>query len=411
MNRLRRLAANRLLDAGAILIAVSVLAILAVILPSRWSDFDFNHYYVGSRTLIEGHNPYRTPLKPMTEALGFRYSDEYPIAGYPPSFLWLFAPLAAMPPRVAFAFWVAVEAGCFVAILWLTRRLLGTRLSSRGWLFVLALAISSRAVSYNFYFSQLQLLLAALVLAGYSAQCAGRHGWACLAVSAAGILKFYPFVLLPWFIWSGGNNVRGRLYRAAGAVAFILAVMALTGRGLWRDFFQFGMPMGVGEEIARTFHYSVPAFVTNLGYLYHGFHPSPEAKHWWWTLGTIIGLGIIAAAYVACYMTHCDPEAEFCLLTVAMLMGTVTVQGHYLVFLIFPLAVAAVRVAARPTMGKIIYLMFFVLAANYIDPPESAFLWRHLLLYIFISSVPLYGLFGLGIYFSRELRFRGTKTA
>src|ERR1017187_1060647 len=120
MNWLRRLARNRLLDVAAGLIMVSVVALWAEVLPSRWSDFDFNLYYVGSRTLLDGRDPYTTLQKPMSDALGFRYSEEYPVAGYPPSFLWLFAPLAALPARASFAIWVALEIGCLTAILWLT---------------------------------------------------------------------------------------------------------------------------------------------------------------------------------------------------------------------------------------------------------------------------------------------------
>ncbi len=406
MNWLRRLARNRLLDVAAILVMVSVVVLWAEVLPSRWSDFDFNLYYVGSRTLLDGRNPYTTLQKPMSEALGFQFSEEYPIAGYPPSFLWLFAPLAALPPRVAFAIWVALEIGCLTAILWLTHRLLGKKLSGRGWLFVVMLAVCSRTVSYNLFFSQVQLLLAALVLAAYAAHRAGRHGWACLAVSTAGILKFYPFVLLPWFVWSGGGGLRARLYRMAGASGFVLAVMALTGPGLWRDFFHYGLPMGVGEEIGRTFHFSLPALVTNLGYLYHDFHPSPEAKQWWWSAGTVVGLVVIAVAYGACLTTRGDREAEFCLLCVAMLIGTITVQGHYFVFLVFPLAAVAIRMATRPTPGKVVYLILLVVAVNCVDPPDSPVLWRHKLLYILVSNLPLYGLFGLGIFFWRELRIQ-----
>jgi hypothetical protein len=403
MNWLRRLATNRLLDVAAILLVVSVVVLWAEVLPSRWSDFDFNLYYVGSRTLLEGRNPYTTLQKPMAKALGFRFSEEYPVAGYPPSFLWLFAPLAELPPRVAFTIWVASEIGCLVAILWLTHWLLREKLSGRGWLFVVVLAVCSRTVSYNLFFSQVQLLLAALVLAAYAAHRAGRHGWACLAVSTAGILKFYPFLLLPWFVWSGSGGLRARLYRMAGASGFVLAVMVLTGPGLWRDFFQYGLPMGVGEEIGRTFHFSLPALVTNLGYLYHDFRPSPEAKQWWWSAGTIVGLVVIAVAYGVCLKSCGDGEAAFCLLSVAMLIGTVTVQGHYFVFLVFPLTVAAIRVVAKPTPRKVVYLILLVVAVNCVDPPESAFLWRHVLLYMLVSNVPLYGLFGLGVFFWREL--------
>jgi hypothetical protein len=246
-------------------------------------------------------------------------------------------------------------------------------------------------------------LLAALVLTAYAASRAGRHGWACLAVSVAGILKFYPFVLLPWFVWSGGGGMRMRLYRVLGVVGFVLAVFAVTKPALWWDFLAYGIPMGVGEEIGRNFHFSLSALVTNLGYAYHGFRPSPPEKHWWWVVGTVTGLVVIAGAYALCLTVRRDPEAQFCLLCVAMLTGTVTVQGHYFVFLVFPLAVVATRVAARPSPRSVVYLILVVVAVNYIDPPDWSFLWRHLVLYLLVSDLPLYALIGLGVFFCQEL--------
>ena len=404
MSWLRRLATHRLLDVGAILVTVSVVVLWAVILPSRWSDFDFNNFYMSGRMLLEGQNPYTTSLRDMSQSLGFRFAEDIPITGYPPSFLWLFAMLATLPPRPAFIVWLALEIGCLIAILWLTRRLLVGRLSARGWLFVSALTIISRTVSYSLYFSQVQLLLAALVLAAYAAHRAGRHGWACLAVSAAGILKFYPFALLPWFAWSGGGTLRARVRRLMGAIGFAIVIIAWTGPGLWRDFLHYATTVILGGVIGRTFHYSLPAFVTNLGCWYHDFNLTPDVKRWWLFLGTTLGFAVIAGAYALCLRTSDDSEAQFCLLCVAMLIGTITVEGHYFVFLVFPLAVAAIRIAAKPTPGKVVYLILLVVAVNLVDPPESAFLWRHLLLYILVSNVPLYGLFGLGVFFWRELR-------
>ncbi len=235
-----------------------------------------------------------------------------------------------------------------VVILWLTRRLLKERLTPRGWLFVVALASTSRTVSYHLCDSQVQLLLAALVLGGYAAQRAGRRGWACTAVSAAGMLKLYPFILLPWFIWSGSGGMRGRCRRLIGVIGFVSAVFAVTGPGLWRDFFRYGMPSIVRwQEAGKTGQFSLAALVANLGYWHSNFHPTPEARTLWWFAGTGAGLAIIAAAYGACLVSRRDLETQFCLLCTAMLIGTVTVQNHYFVFLVFPLTVAAVRVAAE----------------------------------------------------------------
>jgi hypothetical protein len=399
----RRLAGYRIVDVAAVTVALSVIVLWSMSVPSRWSEFDFNHYYVGGRMLLEGQNPYRTSLKAMSDALGFRFSEVLPIAGYPPSFLWLFTLLAALPPRTAFAIWVAGEIACLAVILWLTRQLLGKRLSARGWLFVAVLAVTSWPVMYHLLFSQVQLLLAALVLAAYAAYRAGHHGWACLAVSVAGILKFYPFVLLPWFVWSGSGGARMRLYRVLGVAGFVLAVVALTRPALWRDFMAYGIPMGVGEEIGRNFHFSLSALVTNLGYAHHDFHPSLQDKHWWWIAGTMTGLAVIAGAYAVCFTAQRDSESQFCLLCVAMLMGTVTVQGHYFVFLIFPLTVVAARIAAKPSARLVIYLVLLVVAVNCVEPPEWSFLRGHSVLYILVSDLPLYALIGLGVFFSQEI--------
>jgi multidrug transporter EmrE-like cation transporter len=401
MNWLRRLARNRLLDVGAVAILLALVSRWPVVLPSRWNDYDFNQYYVGSRMLLQGQNPYRMSIRPMSVALGFTYSEHLPVAGYPPSFLWLFMPLAALPPRAAYAIWGFTEIGSLVIILWLVRRLLGERLSARGWLFVAMLTTTSRTVTYNLLFSQTQLLLAAMVLAAYAAHRAGRYGWACLTISAAGILKFYPFVLLPWFLWSGGGTVRARWYRLLGVIGFVVTIVSLTGPSLWRDFFQYSIPAGVGDEIGRTFNYSLSGLVTNLGYAHHGFHPSPGAKQWWWFMGTMTGLIVIAAAYYACEVNQRDPETQFCLLCVAMLVGTVTVQGFYFIFLAFPLTVAALHVAAKPTVWRVIYLALIVLALNALNPPD--FFQRHPTWYIFVNEVPLYGVLGVGLFFWREI--------
>src|ERR1700683_3987855 len=139
MDRLRRLGASRLLDVGAVLITISVIVLWAGVLPSCWIDHDFNNFYISGRMLLDGQNPYTTSMREMSQSLGFRFYEDIPIAGYPPSFLYVFAALATLPPLAAFIVWLALEIGCLIALLWLTHRLLGKRLSPRGWLFVVVL--------------------------------------------------------------------------------------------------------------------------------------------------------------------------------------------------------------------------------------------------------------------------------
>ncbi len=106
MNWWRRLATYRILDVGAVALMVSVLVWWSMVLPPRWSDFDFSQFYGSGRMLLKGQNPYTTSLEATSHALGLSYSPDLPFATYPPSFLWIFAALAVLPPQAAFAVWV-----------------------------------------------------------------------------------------------------------------------------------------------------------------------------------------------------------------------------------------------------------------------------------------------------------------
>jgi hypothetical protein len=403
MTWLRRLGQNRLLDLGAAFIAVlSVWRIIAV-LPSRVWDFDFNHFYISSRLLVRGQNPYLVSLEPMSKEMGFEFSGDLPIPHYPPSFLWMFAPLAGLAPRTAFWVWVMIEVLSLGLLLWLTRHLLSNRLSPRGWMFVCVGAVACLPVYSQFYYSQMQLQLAAIGLGAYALYRRGQYAAACLAVAAAGMLKFYPFVLLPWFVWRSGGGVTARINRAFSAVAFSVIIVLVTSPGLWRDFVHLGMPVAAANEINQKYHYAAPSLVTNLGFARSGFMPSKTAARVWWAAGTATGLGTIALAYLMCYRSDRDDETEFCLLSVAMLAGIVTVQGNYFVWLIFPLAHAALRVAARPSGQRVLLLSLVALLVNQIIPPPESVFRNHVYLRILINYIPFYGLVALGVFLSGEL--------
>jgi hypothetical protein len=191
---------NRLLDFAAVLFAVVGVVRLALVLPARSTQNDFAHYYVTSRLALDGRNPYGVPLEPLYAAQGFAYQAEVPVATNPPTLLWLFAPLALLPSRAAYWVWTAVQAISLAAILALTRRLLRERLSARAWRFVAAGTLASATVYWHFVYAQWQLPLAALVLAAFAWQAAGKHTLACLTIAAAALIKLYPAVLLPWFV-------------------------------------------------------------------------------------------------------------------------------------------------------------------------------------------------------------------
>ena len=404
MNWLRRLGRNRLLDLGAVLIALIGLARIAWRLPERAVANDFAHYYLGSRLLLDGANPYTTPLAPLYAQHGFQYEEGVPFAAYPPTFLWLLAPLALLPERVAYWIWVAGEVLSLAGILWLTRQLLGDRLSRRGLLFVGAAAVTSAAVYWHFHFSQTQLLLAWLLLAAYRWRLAGRDLWACGAVLAAVFIKMFPLALLPWFVWGQDGHWRTRCWRGLAVLAAAVALVVLTGVPLWGEFFARAQEVLPFDAKNHTFTVWLPSLMLNLRLAGSGFVMSAAEWRVWWSAAMVLGSLVIGLAYWLGIRRSLDPEAQFCLLCVAMLAGNPTSKGHYLVLLIFPMAVAAVRVAARPTVGGVAGLGALLFLLNNLDTWATPFLDRHLSLKILLNDLPLYGLLGLAWFFIAERR-------
>src|SRR5882724_9806492 len=118
-NWLNKLAGSRWLDASAGFLALWRLVRIGRVVAARGLDFDFNHYYVSSRLLISGRDPYTTPLAPLCQALGFVPTGDIATATNPPALLWLMAPLALLPPWKAYAVWATTEAFCLIGIIWM----------------------------------------------------------------------------------------------------------------------------------------------------------------------------------------------------------------------------------------------------------------------------------------------------
>lgn len=147
---LRRLAQNRLLDVGAVLLAVVSVMRIGAALPERMRHNDFAHYYVCSQMLLRGLNPYTTPLAPDFADHGLVYQERIPVATNPPWLVWLFASVAALPVRAAFWVWVGVQAIALGAIMWLTWQEIGARLSPRQWRLLIVGVIIWDAVLWHF---------------------------------------------------------------------------------------------------------------------------------------------------------------------------------------------------------------------------------------------------------------------
>jgi hypothetical protein len=377
----RRVAKSPLWDIMAVVVALVSLPRYAELMPQAARASDFSHYYLSCRALLEGRSPYTTPLVPMAKEHGLVLSPDLIFGGNSPGLQWLFAPFAMLSPAPAFWLWSLLQALSLGVMLWCTRRLLARRLSARAWRFIACGSVASVPMLIHFTESQTQLLIGALLLIALIWQRAGRPVPACLAVVAAGLVKLFPFALLPWFVWHGGRTWRERAVLAGVSFTAIGAAVIVSGPALWLDFLQHGLRVVDYWSRNFTYNYCLAAFVKHCGGS--------------WNAGLIVGLASLAAAYALCLRLRDDEEAQFCLLSLAMLTAGTTTWSHYMVLVIFPVAVVAALVVANPSYSRVLLFAALVMALDNVDAPTSAFPAEWHLAKLLWIYTPLFGVLAL----------------
>jgi hypothetical protein len=355
----RRVASSLLWDIMAVVIALSSLFRYANLMPQAARASDFSHYYLSCRMLLAGRSPYATSLVPAATQYGLMLSPDLTTGTNPPVLQWLFAPFAMLKPGSAFWLWSLLQTVSLGAMLWLTRTLLAKRLTPRAWRFLACGMVASTPLLIHFTESQTQLLIGALLLAALALLLNGRSIPACLMVVAAGLLKLFPFVLLPWFVWRGGRTWRRRAVLSGLSLIAIGIGIVISGIPLWRDFIQHGLLPVRYWSRNFIFNYCLAAFVTHCGGSWHA--------------GLATGFLALAGGYWLCLRLREDETAQFCVLTLAMLAGGTTSWSHYLVLVIFPVAVMVTRVTAEPSWARVAVFVAAVLALDNVDAPTSSF--------------------------------------
>lgn len=384
---------NRYVDVALVTAAIFALAWQV---PQRARQHDFAHYYASSRLLIDGEPVYGRPLAPVLKQCGFQGIIETDIsqATNPPPLLWLFAPLALLPPEAGFSVWLVVQVACLAGIFWLTSRLIGDRLSQGGWRMFCAVVMISPAVYWHFHFSQVQLLLALLVLLALTCQQRGQSLAACLLVCTAGMMKLFPFVLLPWFLWRGAGGWRAKLGRIAACFAFVTTGVLLTDTNLWLRFLTDGRQAISAWAMHGQLNYTISSLIYNVAAMFAVATSQLWLTDYAWPVGVTCGLACIIWAYYCCWRGERDDLLEFSLLSIAMLSGGATAWVHYQVMLIFPLAYLLCLVIRKPSHGN---LFGFAAAVAMLFLHGNLFLESSLPrnLALLMSYMPLYGLLTL----------------
>lgn len=398
MDWLQRVCRNRLFDFGMLLVGVAgVVQLVWLVAWAPWMG-DYEHYYVTGRLFLEGRNPY-TPLAPGSVWYGLTMPSDLSVvvAPNPPPFLWLITPFVMLPVRVGYWLWAGLQGVSLATVLAVTCWLLRDQLSWRSRYLLVIFAVGSSPVYWHFHFAQVGLLLAALVMAGYACLRSGRPMWACALVTVAGLLKLYPFVLLPWFVWRGGDYWRGQL-KCAGLVGLLIVVGVFgTGWSQWVAFRDESLAVIVEQSLGRFFNFSLPAWLANLRLAHDHYAVALPVARVWGRAAALVGLALVGGAYLVCWRGNGRRDLELGLLIVAMLAGGLRTLGHYFVFLIFPIAVMVVQLQGKPTLRRVGWFVVMIGALNYLGPVSLPWVDDHLVVSVVVNYFPLYGLLALGV--------------
>jgi hypothetical protein len=380
---------------GGCLAAIGLVRIASAI-PERIHDNDFAHYYVTSRLWLEGRDPYATPFAAEFAKYDLRYNPRIPSGTNPPLLVVAFAPLSALSPTWAFALWAAVQTAALAATLLMICALLRERLRPEIVPILLGLLLASRALYFHYYFSQVQLLLGAVVIAAFCLHRAKRYSAAVILVTCAGLLKLFPLVLLPWFILSAPGRLTAKALRAIPAAVLGCFVFALTWR-LWPGFLGSGSAILRAGVLNQTFQFSLPSLIVNVGWTRFGFAPTPESGETIWRLASASGLLLIVFTYAVLLKRRANMEAGFCALLLVSILAAPSAWGHYFVLAFFPFSVLFADAARQLTPWRVAGLAAaYVLILDLVNGSSLplAVTWRIILAYL-----PLYAALALTSWF------------
>jgi hypothetical protein len=342
--------------AGILLFAFGAIRI-AHTLPARSHENDFAHYYVTSRLWLEGKDPYRTAFAPEFAKYGFRYDSRIPSGGNAPPLVAAFAPFAAFPPAAAFGMWVALETACLLVTLLMIAVLLKDRVPARLLPLLIGLLVASSALYFHFYFSQVQLLLGALLLGAYMLHRSGRYASALTLATMAALLKLFPAVVLPWFVLVAPGSLHERVRRLLPALLVATTTVALTWT-LWPGFLHGGSAIVTDAVANQTFNFSLPSLVVNLGWAHYDFVPTAREAGRVWLIGNAAGVLLIASAYLAVYDGRVDQERGFCAVLLVSTVASPTAWGHYFVLGFLPFSVFCAPLLANLTGLRVLAIGF-----------------------------------------------------
>jgi alpha-1,2-mannosyltransferase len=322
---------------GLFLVVVLVYRVIQFIgwtSAEQWG-YDFTFYWTAARQLLDGQRIY------SAAQLAGQYVPQAQVGFlYPPPVAALFAPFALLfptDPRAANWLWAAIGAAILV---WSVLRIAALErigecypmFADRGRWWLVAAAFAFPPVVDELVVGNVHLLLLGLLTLAWvglrSGSAAARgQALAGASIGVASAVKVFPGLLLVWLLLQRRFASVG--WAVAGAVAFALVALPLTGLESWREY---------------------PTVLANLG-------PTPEAidalapTNWLtpllgFTLArvlvTLAGLGILVA------VRRADLRLSFAVAVVVAVLVTPAMYTSYLSIFVLPLLLGlAARIRVR----------------------------------------------------------------
>jgi hypothetical protein len=276
---------------------------------------------------------------------------------------------------------------------------LGKGLTCRALWFVIVGTIASVIVYGHFYFSQVGLLLSAVLLLGYTFHQAGKLLPACLMIASAGLIKLFPFILLPWVIIVSNAQFRKKAIAAFLTVVYIAIVILWSGTTAWRFYFESFISSTTAYSFNKVYNFSIPSLIFALYFSITSFDISSFESNLWRLLSITVSFGLLLFSYAVALKKSSNSNVHFSLLLVTMLMINPTAWGHYFVFLIFPFVLMVARILASNSNSGVIFASLIYLCLNNQTPLNISFINDNIYIKIFFTYMPLWGLIGLWIFF------------
>lgn len=335
-------------------------------------------------------------------AAGLPFTAVMGPATNPPLLLWFYTFLAACSPTVGFWIFVAVEVISLFVIFAVSGTMLGRRLAPAQWCLAVGLTACSMPMFHHFWFTQVQLPLLAIIMAGVYLWQRGATAGACGLLTLAGALKLYPMVIAPFPLLMARP---GQFKRTALLwLAFLAFWVALPGITAWESFARHAVPYLNQFSNGRYLTFSIPSFINGLLALRLGQPPRGAA------IGSY-ALVVLALmwAWWRCWQTTSSDAPDQIAAGVALLLVTTVLCSavawvHYLVFLIVPLLCLAAETheatgLSRLRLGALLVVNLAAInLAGTVLIPHGPVLLRYL-----VANAPVLGMVFLFAHFARSL--------